>query len=74
MLASINALSEDPSRELLKKLQSKESDVTRWTQLIEHQYRKEESREIDDKVNVVMAETEDTTRILANVEAKVLCE
>lgn len=72
ILASISALTEQPLMELTRDLERKESDVRKWMELLEHQYRKEESRIINEKAISILETLEANTKILVSVEAKVL--
>ncbi len=72
VLASITALTEQPLQELMKDLERKESDVRKWMELLENQYRKEESRRINEKAIAILETLEENTRILASLEMKVL--
>ena len=72
ILTSISALTEQPFVELTKDLERKESDVRKWMELLEHQYRKEESRILNEKAFAILEAIEENTKILVSVEAKIL--
>lgn len=69
ILKSITALAEQPLQEFIKTLKAKEEILQRWTDVIEHQYRKQEMVEIDEKVNSTLAGIEQQ---LSNIVSKIL--
>ena len=50
VLTSINSLAEQPLQEFTTKLNLKGKNLRKWTEVVEHQYRKLEMKDLDEKV------------------------
>ena len=50
VLTSIDSLAEQPLQEFTTKLNSKGKNLRKWTEVVEHQYRKLEMKDLDEKV------------------------
>lgn len=71
-LIPIHSLAEQPLQDLNTKLNSKDKDLRRWTEVVEHQYRKLEITEIDEKISSTLDETEGLTQRLSIMKSAML--
>lgn len=69
VLTSIASLAEQPLQDFNIKLNTKEKDLRRWTKVIEHQYRKLEMKESDEKIT---ASLNGITQGLSSIESAML--
>lgn len=70
ILSSITSLEERSLQGFLKSLYSKEQALSRWTQVVQHQYRKGENKAISEKVDGVLAGIEDMAVKVLSIEAR----
>ena len=72
ILKSITSLSEQPLQDFIKSLNSKEEMSKKWTDIIQHQYRRREMEEIDQKVDSTIAGIERLAQQLSDVASRTL--
>ena len=72
VLISINSLAEQPLQEFTTKLNSKSEDLRKWTEVVEHQYRKLEMKDLDEKVVSMLDGIEELTQQLSSIKSTVL--
>ena len=72
ILRSIRALTEQPFQDFTKALISRENILSQWTDIIEHQYRKQERDEINEKVASTLDGIGKVAQQVSNVESKML--
>ncbi len=74
ILRSITALTEQPFQEFTIALSYREEKLSQWTDIIEHQYRKQEMKEIDDKVESTLVGIQQLAQQISKVTSKMLTE
>lgn len=72
ILESFTTLAEQPLNDFNKILQSKKTTLLDWTRLIEHKYRVQEKKELEEQVLSMLAGIEELTQQVSKVATKML--
>ena len=72
VLTSINSLAEQPLQEFTTKLNSKSENLRKWTEVVEHQYRKLEMKDLDEKVVSTLDGIEQLTQQVSSIKSTML--
>ena len=72
VLTSINSLAEQPLQEFTTKLNSKGENLRKWTEVVEHQYRKLEMKDLDEKVVSTLDSIEELTQQVSSIKSTIL--
>ena len=74
VLTSINSLAEQPLQEFTNKINSKGENLQKWTEVIEHQYRKLEMKDLDEKVASMLNSIEELTQQVSSIKSMILSD
>ena len=74
ILNSFSALPEQPLQEFKRALTSEQKRMSRWTNLIEQQYRTQEGKELGEKVDSMFASVEGLAQQVSNIATRTLTE
>ena len=72
VLTSINSLAEQPLQEFTTKLNSKGENLRKWTEVVEHQYRKLEMKALDERVVSMLDGIEELTQQVSSIKSTML--
>ena len=72
VLTSINSLAEQPLQDFTTKLNSKGENLRKWTEVVEHQYRKLEIKNLDQKVVSTLDGIQELTQQVSIIKSTML--